>query len=476
MKKIILTAIALTALILSASAQNENTFSTKVGQDTTPMGIVKPESETFVAPPAKDTAKVSKGKAMTNAKGEIIKKGLSFGVLPFVAVDAEKGFNYGLILNMYNFGDGSSYPKPKATTKLDFSMYTKGRKLIQLSYDDLYLIPGVRTSLAATLTIDNMLNFYGFNGYQSILDLTYITKKNSAYNPSFYYMYRMVPSLKADFTGHITEHFYWEAGYHFTYTKAHNYDETSTDQTSSLFSLYKAWGIIPSNVANGGISSEIRAGVLFDTRDSENYPTKGIWAEAFGTLAPKFIGNTDGYGKLDAIWRQYIPLYKDRLVFAYRVSYAQFVGSSIPWYSLPYLYVVGPNIDRDAIGGYRTVRGMMSSRVLGKGMGFYNAEFRWNFVNFKLFKQNWGLAFSAFNDGTKVFVPLDMTNKTGFAQDLYAKYINATSPDAFHFTVGGGLRVILNRNFIVCAELGHSFNTQDNVKFLTFDLNTDWLF
>ena len=38
-----------------------------------------------------------------NEKGEIIKTGLNFGPLPVVAFDADRGFQYGALLNIYNF-------------------------------------------------------------------------------------------------------------------------------------------------------------------------------------------------------------------------------------------------------------------------------------------------------------------------------------------------------------------------------------
>ena len=42
------------------------------------------------------------------SKKEIIKKGYNFGPLPAVAFDADKGFQLGALLNIYDFGDGST--------------------------------------------------------------------------------------------------------------------------------------------------------------------------------------------------------------------------------------------------------------------------------------------------------------------------------------------------------------------------------
>ena len=39
-----------------------------------------------------------------------VRTGWNFGVLPSVAFDADLGFQYGALTNIYYFGDGSTYP------------------------------------------------------------------------------------------------------------------------------------------------------------------------------------------------------------------------------------------------------------------------------------------------------------------------------------------------------------------------------
>ena len=57
---------------------------------------------------------------------EITKTGYNFGPLPVVAFDADKGFQYGALLNIFNFGDGSYYPNYKEKWYIEASFYTKG--------------------------------------------------------------------------------------------------------------------------------------------------------------------------------------------------------------------------------------------------------------------------------------------------------------------------------------------------------------
>ena len=40
-----------------------------------------------------------------------VRQGWTFGLLPSVAYDADLGFQYGALTNIYYFGDGSTYPE-----------------------------------------------------------------------------------------------------------------------------------------------------------------------------------------------------------------------------------------------------------------------------------------------------------------------------------------------------------------------------
>ena len=162
-----------------------------------------------------------------NNKKEIIKKGFNFGPLPVVAFDADKGFQLGALLNIYDFGDGSRYPNTRQKIYLEASFFTKGSQLFVISYDNRFLIPGVRWSSTATLTNDKAMDFYGFNGYMSYYDHEKVAlgkdkedKENYIYSPKYRFN-RLNFNFKTDFTGNIWNNkFFWEAGYHMNYITA----------------------------------------------------------------------------------------------------------------------------------------------------------------------------------------------------------------------------------------------------------------
>ncbi len=469
---------------------------------------------------AKETKKQKK-EVQYNENGEIIKTGTNFGPLPVVAFDADRGFQFGGLLNLYNFGNGDTYPNPKSTWYFEASAYTKESTINSykfiVNYDNKTLIPGVRMSICSGYYKDAALDFYGFNGYQSNYDMGLVEKnlifsddkageklqnkfdKKGKLPKGFYRHGRDLIKIKADFTGEILKNFYWEAGYSFSWTKTQQFDPkgyTVFPGTNlgdgyvgtSLFDLYKAWGIIPEDQADGGIVSALKAGLMYDSRDIENNPTKGIWAEAHVIAAPEWLGTSDGHYKYCATFRHYVPIIKDgKLTFAYRIAYQGTFGNNSPWYTLPFYTNMGPKADNDGFGGYRTVRGLMLNRVQGLDVGFYNAEFRWRFVDFKLFNQNIAFALSAFTDGAHVFKGYDMTFSdeakakllladpvTGAAKAaLYDKFV-FDRKDGFHASAGGGLRFIMNQNFIVAFEYARCFNKQDGNG--AFYINTGFLF
>ncbi|MDD3480080.1 MAG: BamA/TamA family outer membrane protein [Paludibacteraceae bacterium] len=439
-------------------------------------------------------------------KKDIIKKGFSFGPLPVVAFDQDRGLQYGALLNIYDFGDGSTYPQPRQQWYLEASAYTKGGQKYIVTYDTRHLIPHVRMSLAGNVMIEKALDFYGFNGYQSFYDFDNVTAlkdaqkagdvysstnlPNPEYMTAFYRVDRLVPTFKADFSGNIWDHkLLWEAGYHFSWFRMRSIDQDRVNKGKdsvymfsgeTLYDKYKAWGVIPADEADGGFSSALRLGLVYDTRDYEAAPNRGIWADVHAMIAPKFLGTTHPYYRYSATFRQYVPIVKDQLTFAYRVVYQGTMGKSAPYYVLPYITNMGLNFDREAFGGYRSTRGLLFCRLQGLDLVSWNSEFRWKFVKFPLLNQNVALGLSAFFDGGMVTRPYDMSYNPAPGTDTpalraaYDAYMAKGTKEMPHMAAGGGFRVIINHNFIVAVEYGMPFNHQDGGGSLY--INTGYLF
>ena len=209
--------------------------------------------------------KKKKKEVQYNEKGEIIKTGINFGPLPVVAFDADRGFQYGALLNLYNFGDGSTYPNPKSWWYIEASAYTGGTANLYLNYDNREIFKNTRLSICTNYSNESALDFYGFNGYQSIytyaLDDFFVNNPNEftfddskkgikAFDkydggngkaPKGFYRYsRQSFRAKADLTGKIAKNFFWEAGYTFYWINHKDFSPKGyTVADGSLYQLYK---------------------------------------------------------------------------------------------------------------------------------------------------------------------------------------------------------------------------------------------
>ena len=416
------------------------------------------------------------------SKEEKIKTGWTFGAVPAIAYDSDVGFRYGGVVNFYNFGDGSTYPKYKHSIYLEWSKTTKGSGNNMFTYDSEYLIPGIRVSAEASLYTEQALDFYGFNGYQSFYESAYEddASDNTMYISRMYYrMDRRHTRIKADFQGKILENkLRWLGGVAYNNFKLGTVDvkELNKGKESDtlphvplLYDEYVSWGVIPTDQATGGKTTLIKAGAIYDTRDNEPNPMKGIWTELQFLLAPSFLGNGDyAYSRIAITHRQYFTLYPEILSFAYRISYQGKLTGEMPFYMLPFVYNTAPSLTRDGLGGSKTIRGVMRNRVVGDDFVYSNFELRWKFYRTIILNQNIYFALNAFLDAGMVTAEYDfeIDNVPDAEKPRLQK-----EDESLHLGAGGGLRIALNENFIVAIDYGKPLRKDDGDKGLYIGLN-----
>ena len=203
----------------------------------------------------------------------------------------------------------------------EWSRTTKGSGINQFTYDSEYLIPGIRVSAEASFLTEQSLDFYGFNGYESYYNADFEDEDSDDYmSRMFYNQERRLTRIKADFQGKITgPKFRWLAGIEYNHAKMATVDidklnkgkddEDQLPDTTLLYDNYVEWGVIPEDQADGGNTTLLKAGLVYDTRDIEANPMKGIWTELQFLMAPSFLGNGDfAYTRLALTHRQYFTL------------------------------------------------------------------------------------------------------------------------------------------------------------------------
>ena len=411
----------------------------------------------------------------TDKKKDKIKTGWNFGGLPIVAYDSDMGLQYGALANIYYYGDGSTYPQYFHSFYFEISRYTKGTGINQFFFDSKKLIPKIRVTADVTYLTEKALNFYGFNGYQSVYNQQWENDKadTSIYKTRMFYRYqRDLLRIGADFQGKFFhKNLLWLAG--FTYLQTHigpvNVNNLNKGVKESkklpdvpgLYDDYVQWGILGKD-STGGVNNFVKLGLIFDTRDNEPNPMHGIWDEAVIAVAPGFIGDGHySFIKLAVIHRQYFTLSKELLSFAYRVGYQGTIAGTAPFYLQNYmLNSFSQTTTIDGLGGSRTLRGILRNRVVGDGVVYANAEFRWKFLRFHWIKQNFYLALNAFADAGMVVqqIPID---KTGIPANVDQSLYFSSDKESPHLALGAGFRIVMNQNFIICADYGQAMDVRD---------------
>ncbi len=446
-------------------------------------------------------------------KEKEVKKGWSFGLLPTATWSTDNGFQAGAFGDVYYYGDGSTYPDPLHKISWEASYFTHSHRMrLYLAYDSKYLIPNMRLNASVTYMNDPLYSFWGFNGPAAVQDYDLWSNRNTGAGNhlNYYGMSRNMLRVLANVQGRITDHLNWAAGVNFwrwglgdmkdNGVKSGDTKEYyNTDVT--LYKKYNSIGAITDAEKDGGLSLELNAGVVFDTRDIEAAPNRGIWAEAYLNGAP-YAGNSktglySPYLKACAYFRHYIsipiPIPAGNPVFAYRLAWQQTLAGETPFYMIQNVpLLVQRNMISEGFGSSNTVRGLRENRILSEGFAWVNTELRVKLVNFKLFNQYFYIAMNPFFDAGIVTKPYRADKLQGIVNDAalvafdYSKYVQYLQDDAKRaktlenfqavhnssytgtiydaskvhnvvYSGGIGLKIAMNQNFIVSAEYAHCF-------------------
>ncbi|HRY99093.1 MAG TPA: BamA/TamA family outer membrane protein [Bacteroidales bacterium] len=403
------------------------------------------------------------------AQDTLRKSGWSFGALPSVMFDTDIGFQYGAILNAFQYGDGRLYPDYRYMVYAEWSRQTKGGAINQLFFDAPHLLSGdYRITAELSYLTEKALDFYGFNGREARWEPGLEDPSSEEYLSRMFYRHqRRLLRTSFDVQHGFREGWRWIAGLMHTRSRMGSVDLGSLNQgltggdvlpdTFLLYDLYRVWGLFPAGTEEGGAHTFLRAGLVFDTRDAEANPMHGLWSEAVIWYAPALLGDHRDFIRYNLIHRQYHTFQKEVLSLAARIGAQGSLAGETPWYVLPFmLSSFDKATTRDGLGGARTIRGILRNRVVGDGVAYANMELRWKFLRTTLWGQNLYLALSGFTDGGLVTRKFRLdTSGMPEGQDW------APVKDRPHLASGLGLHIALNENFIVTADYGKAWSGKD---------------
>ncbi len=415
-----------------------------------------------------------------------IKTGWNFGAIPAITFDTDQGFQYGAAVNFYNFGDGSTFPKYKHSLYLEISRFTKGSGIYRFYYDSESLIPGIQVTTDLSYLPDQAYDFYGFNGYESVLNKNWDDQKSQEYKSRMFYKFQQkLFRFKTDLQGKFSESkLGWVAGINllnFSTTSVDidklNKGKDETDKLPSialqpgLYEKYIQWGLINREDADGGFIPEIKGGIVYDSRDNKPNPMKGIWTEAVIAFVPEFLGAKSGFSKISFTHRQYFTLIKEDLSFACRFGWQQTIGGHVPFYYQPQIISsVLTGASSSGLGGAKNLRGVRRNRIVGDGFILGNIELRWKFVRMKLLNQNFYCGINSFVDFGQVVKKIDTGNLNISQNIVITDYFNKGA-EKLHSSFGAGFRVVMNYNFVVALDYGIAANKQDGDSGIYIGLN-----
>ncbi|NOZ75391.1 MAG: BamA/TamA family outer membrane protein [FCB group bacterium] len=405
--------------------------------------------------------------------------GWSWGGVPAIAYNSDTGFLYGIILNPFNYGDGSMYPDYKYSVYMEWSRTTKGSGINKLFFDSKYLLPkGIRVTGELSYLTEQSLPFYGFNGYESVYHPEYEDDQDPDYRTRVYYRHmRNQFKLTMDFQKQVLNpNLRGILGLGFLnndigpvdiatlndgQADADKLPVYSDPDSMGLFNYYEDQGFISADEADGGKVNYLKLGAVYDTRDNEANPMHGMWTEVLILVSPSFLGSDFNYTELTLTHRQYFTLIPRNLSFAYRVGYQSVIAGDIPFFMLPYYQ--SSYQTQEGFGGSKTFRGILKNRVVGNSVVLFNTELRWKFFRTVVFGQNLYLALNAFVDGGQTL--------SQYGNDTYLNSLpSGSKSDSLHLSYGGGFRIALNENFIIAVDYGMAADEQDGTSGLYIGL------
>lgn len=127
----------------------------------------------------------------------------------------------------------------------------------------------------------------------------------------------------------------------------------------------------------GGYINSIRLGVVYDSRDLETNPSRGIFWEGTYERSEPVIGSDFSFSRYFSqikYYKKLLPNIIDKMVFAGRVGLSRTEGNC-PFFSCQRIWTSEKQII--ALGGNFTLRGYVINRFVARVMAFGNFEIRY---------------------------------------------------------------------------------------------------
>jgi outer membrane protein assembly factor BamA len=165
--------------------------------------------------------------------------------------------------------------------------------------------------------------------------------------------------------------------------------------------------------------------LVYNTLDSRDMATRGLYAKAAIEGSAKALGSSDDYRHYEAEVKGYFPLDNSRYITVARLAYNQTMGSGVPF------------LERSVLGGETTLRGYGRYRFIDSSFFLCNLEERIRLFRWAVFNVNTDWEAAPFIDLGAVMASLDKASSRNF-----------------EFNPGIGFRAVVRPNIVGRVDIG----------------------
>jgi hypothetical protein len=363
------------------------------------------------------------------------------GGTPILSADSDIGVGLGAIGSLARFRRSCTWPYCWRLEAQVFFSVKDGT----LPYHDHNLkldLPGL---------LGGRLRLYLQAGFARYLNSTYYGMGNASPGPdcdalgwprcrSRYYQYdRIYPQLQGTARFAITQRHSLIVGANVTY----NWINLYGNALGNKLALDREQGDAATrdllHGTNNHALAAFQAGWIYDSRDHELIPERGMHHEVSGRFSPELAGDNISYAGANVALRFYRGLWRNRLAIAVRVM-ADLLFGAPPFYELARC---GGMTDTGAIGGGSAIRGVPMQRYYGKAKLLANLELRGRLIPFHIKSQRFNIGVVAFFDAGRTWADYGSNTLDGTGLGL-------------KFGTGGGLRIQWGETFMLRGDVAYS--------------------
>jgi outer membrane protein assembly factor BamA len=360
-----------------------------------------------------------------------------FGGTPVLTGDSDIGFGFGALASLARFKTGYSPYRWRAEALVMMTVKAAPGGGAELPYHDYYLkldLPGLlggKLRLNLRLSFGRFTNsgYYGMGNSSPALDD----------RDSRYHQYdRIYPQARARARLKVLSSLSLLLGSTLTYNWINHYQPSRL-----LDDLASGDGQVRDLLGgtDNHLLAELDLGWIWDTRNHEITPTRGVFSELTWRFAPGTASVDDlAYGGVNFTVRLYRAVAGERLVLAGRVMVDLLLGQP-PFYELASHGGLSPG---SSIGGSAAIRGVPRHRYHGKIKLLGNLELRSKLVPFTLWGQRFNLGATLFAD----------TGRT-WADFSASKRLDGSGA-GLKVGLGGGPRFQWGETFLLRADVAWS--------------------